>query len=341
MILDLDDPTAPRPLGRTTYAPAEEGSAHSVDLADGGRVLIQADEVFDVEFKVVRVESPPSLAGPLRAGGALPAPPYEDTTSVTAELAYLGRGCPAGDWVSLFPGPGAEALDADDPYPIDPGGRIALLDRGACPFATKVARAEAAGAVGAVFVNRVDNQLTPISLDRGPLGAFQISRAAGERLKAELATGRPVEVTLAADLREYQDFGGLRFWDIADPAQPRALGSVQTPRSRVDRAHGPAEPGQFSVHNPVVQGDLLFVSWYSDGVRVLDTGDPGAPSEVAAWIPTGRDMPGAVRNSLGEGPTIWGIAVEGNLVVASDVNSARSAAWSGSLHARATRGNPP
>jgi hypothetical protein len=77
----------------------------------------------------------------------------------------------------------------------------------------------------------------------------------------------------------------------------------------------------FSAHNPVVQGDLLFVSWYSDGVRVLDIRDPTEPREVASWMPPAAAAPGAARSSLGAGPMVWGVAVEGDLVVASDVNS--------------------
>src|SRR5439155_215262 len=84
----------------------------------------------------------------------------------------------------------------------------------------------------------------------------------------------PWPVTRTEDLRGHHDFGGLHFWDVADPARPRALSSFRTPRSQVDRAAGPAEPGVFSAHNPVVQGDLLFVSWFSDGVRVVDVRDP-------------------------------------------------------------------
>jgi hypothetical protein len=318
VILDLADPAAPRPLGRTGFAPGEEGNAHSVDLAHDERVLVQADEVLEVEVGALRVDGPPGVAGPIAAGGTLPAPPWEETAAVTGELADLGRGCPAGDWTAQL---GAEArLDVADPYAHDPRGRIALLERGLCPFADKLERAKAAGALGSVIINTAEGPLTPSSPQGSPVGAFGIPRSAGERLKAELAAGRPVVVTLGADLRAYQDYGGLRFWDIADPARPRAVGAFRTARSRVDRARGPAEPGPFSAHNPVVQGDLLFVSWTGDGVRVVDIRDPAAPREVAAWVPPVGEAPGAVRSDLGQGPAVWGVAVEGDLVVASDTN---------------------
>jgi hypothetical protein len=316
-ILDLADPAAPRLLGRTGFAPDEEGNAHSIDLAYDERVMVEADEVLVVNRQLMQIEGPPNLAGSILAGGALPAPPWNDTTSVTADLVDIGRGCPAGDWTADF-GPAAH-LDVADPYPDDPRGRIVLFERGFCPVATRLDGAKAAGAVGAVVVNTSNRPFAPFS-GTGPLGAKGISRTDGDRLRAELAAGQPVRVTLAGELVEYQDFGGLRFWDIADPARPLPIGTFRTESSRVDRTAGPATPGLFTAHNPIVRGDLLFVSWYSDGVRVVDIHDPAAPRELAAWTPPARAIPDAVRISFTDGPLIWGIAVEGDLIVASEMN---------------------
>ena len=47
VILDISDPTAPAYLGHTTFAPDQEGNAHSSALGRGGRLLIQTDEDFD------------------------------------------------------------------------------------------------------------------------------------------------------------------------------------------------------------------------------------------------------------------------------------------------------
>jgi hypothetical protein len=281
-------------------------------------MMVEADEVLVVDRRLMQIDVPADLAGSVLAGGGLPAPPWEDTNTVTADLTYLGRGCPAGDWTSELGAAGH--LDEADPYPEDPRGRIALLDRGLCSLAVKLDRAHAAGAVGAVIVNTSNRPFAPFANNR-PLGAKGISRSDGERLKAELAAGRPVRVTLAGELVEYQDFGGLRFWDIADLAQPQPIGTFRTERSRVDRVDGPSAPGLFTAHNPVVRDDLLFVSWYSDGVRVVDIRDPAAPRELAAWLPPDSVPPNAVRIPFVQGPLIWGIAVEGDLVVASEMSS--------------------
>jgi hypothetical protein len=45
--LDINDPAHPVYLGRTSFAPGDEGNAHSSTEARGGNVLIQADEDFD------------------------------------------------------------------------------------------------------------------------------------------------------------------------------------------------------------------------------------------------------------------------------------------------------
>lgn len=318
VILDLADPAAPRAVGRTRFPPGVEGNAHSVDLARGEQILIEADEILDVTARAVQVDGPPALAGMIAAAGTLPAAPWPETSRVSGALVYLGRGCPAGDWAGQLGGLG-ERVEPADAYAGNPQGRIALIERGACPFSDKIERAKAAGALGAVIINSADAPLAPTG-SGGPLGAFGIPRSDGERLKAALAANQTVEVTLAGDLRGYHDFGGLRFWDLTDPANPRALSTYETPRTHVDPTRGPSEEGRFTAHNPVVRGNLLFVSWFSDGVRVLDIADPANPREVASWVPPARERQRAVPTYLGEGPQVWGVDIAGDLVVVSDIN---------------------
>ena len=64
------------------------------------------------------------------------------------QTVYVGRGC------------------TDDPYLADPAGKVALIDRGACFFGTKVARAEAAGAIGVIVIN--------VPGGSAPLGDFRV-----------------------------------------------------------------------------------------------------------------------------------------------------------------------
>src|SRR5437763_3759569 len=163
VIFDLADPTAPRLLGRTAFPAGDQGNAHSVDLFPNGTVIVEADEVLDTEEIALRVESPPAVAGMLSAAGGIPGAPWPDTRTVTAEVVYLGRGCPAGDWTVQLGEQGGRVAEPDA-YPRSPTGQIAMIDRGTCPFAAKVERAKAEGAVGAIIVNTADNPITPSSV---------------------------------------------------------------------------------------------------------------------------------------------------------------------------------
>src|SRR5436305_1368439 len=62
IVLDIADPTNPRYLGRTTFAPDEEGNAHSVAEARGGALLVAADENFTPSRLSFAVAAPESLA---------------------------------------------------------------------------------------------------------------------------------------------------------------------------------------------------------------------------------------------------------------------------------------
>ena len=76
---------------------------------------------------------------------------------------------------------------------VDPGasGKVALIDRGACPFSQKVANAKDAGAVGVIIINNVAGD--PIAMARtagfdDDLPAVMISKNDGAALRASGAT---------------------------------------------------------------------------------------------------------------------------------------------------------
>ncbi|MFG3379967.1 M28 family peptidase [Streptomyces sp. NPDC047999] len=109
----------------------------------------------------------------------------------------------------------AVPVDADGTTGCEPGdyaegaftGRIALVKRGGCAFATKQQRAADAGAIGAVIYNNIDTGYGPLSgtlsdpsAARIPTGG--ISLADGERLAAEAARG---PVALRFEIRQLQE----------------------------------------------------------------------------------------------------------------------------------------
>jgi hypothetical protein len=86
------------------------------------------------------INSPPAIAGSYTNTARLAFAPVN--TAVTADVVYVGRGCPAN---SISPGSPA------DPYLANPSGKIALIDRGACAVSLKIDAATNAGAVGVLI----------------------------------------------------------------------------------------------------------------------------------------------------------------------------------------------
>ena len=307
VILDIIDPARPHYLGRTSFPVGAEGNAHSVDEGQDGSLLIQADEDFSPFGTVI---TSTALTESRSVAEASFSPRLVDlpTKQVAGDVVHVGRGCPAGP-----PGGG----EPEDPYLADAEGKIALIERGKCPFDAKVARAQQAGASAAIIYNSDDNRdsLVAMSGERSvtlgdgsavaiSIPAIFITRDTGLALRDALT---PVTARLTA---EFNGWGYLRFFDIRDPAAPVALGMFATEKTTEESA---AEQGMWSVHNPEVQGTLLFASWYNDGIRVIDIADPSAPREIASW--TGAGAPD------GAPPVdIWSVVPHGDLLVASDLN---------------------
>ena len=88
------------------------------------------------------INSPASIAGSYPNTATVDWAPVG--AGVTGDVAFVGRGCPAG---SIIP-PGT---NPDDPYLDNPAGKVALIDRGACAVSLKVDRAAKAGAIGVLI----------------------------------------------------------------------------------------------------------------------------------------------------------------------------------------------
>jgi hypothetical protein len=82
--------------------------------------------------------------------------------------------------------------------------------------------------------------------------------------------------------------------------------------------------GFYSVHNNVVVGEVDVVSWYSDGVRIVSLAHARRPRSIGYFVPPARrDPQGFWRapNGARAFPLVWGVAVQGDLVYASDINT--------------------
>ncbi len=109
-------------------------------------------------------------------------------------------------------------------------------------------------------------------------------------------------------------WGGLRIWDLQDPGRPTQIGQFLTENAASGR---PGGAFQYTIHNPIVRGTTAYLSWYGDGLRVLDIADPTNPREIASFVPP------AAADPYGYFPTsamVWGVYSEGDLVLLSDIN---------------------
>lgn len=134
------------------------------------------------------VNSPAAIAATIRNTETVGWAPID--RDVTADVAFVGRGCPAG---SISP------TNPDDPYQADPAGKIALIDRGACAVSLKVDRAAKAGALGVVLGLVAPGD--PISFSFGGGTTFVptliITQADSNRIKAQLTAGAIVNATIS------------------------------------------------------------------------------------------------------------------------------------------------
>jgi len=305
--LDISDPSSPVFVGRTSFAPGEEGNAHSVDEAKSGNVLVQADEDFS-PFQAQFTSN--AFAGTRPVVEASFTPPISDSPGreMTGEVVHVGRGCPEGSITGTNPA---------DPYLADPAGKLALIERGACRFDHKVARAQQAGATGVIVYNHAGGGEAlvlmggnnPTLMPDGSLVPITIPAVFVQRSTGLLLVGGTPPVTARA-AAVFNGWGYLRFFNMKDPANPRQISTFATPNTNNEAV---ATQGTWSVHNPEVRGNFVYASWYSDGVRVIDISKPSSPREVGSW--TGAGAPAAAP-----AVNIWSVVPHGDLLLASDRN---------------------
>jgi hypothetical protein len=117
-------------------------------------------------------------------------------------------------------------------------------------------------------------------------------------------------------------FGYLRVYDYSKLDAPKQIGSYETPNASGSKD---VNAGDYTIHNPLISGTNLYVSWYTDGIRVLDTKDPRNVREVAYFVPPSVNNPvqPSQRGTLTNATQVWGVAYDEarRLVYASDMNS--------------------
>lgn len=111
-------------------------------------------------------------------------------------------------------------------------------------------------------------------------------------------------------------WGYPRFFDISDPADPVQLSTFELPSTRATPG-----PGFFTVHDPKVRGNLAYLSWYAEGVVILDITNPAEPRKAAQFVPEPAADPRGFFFPGEKFANVWGVFIERDYVIASDINS--------------------
>jgi hypothetical protein len=302
VLLDISDPASPEVIS-IAIDPVNgsldgEVNSHSVWPSKDGTIVVEGEEDFNAWVTI----QPP---GNLTFGTGTPTTPLPGTavsTSTGDDLqgSQTGNdGTVDADSLEVTSGPlagntyPAIELAGDQPKFADVGpisgdivwigracnvdpilnpaeigdGGIAVVRRGACTFREKNFNAAAAGADAIVISNNATND-TPWS--------------------------------------------GIRIWDYSDPENPVLASTFDTTCSASPTPIPECDPfGTYSVHNVIVEttGNKVkaYLSWYYDGMLVLDVTDPYNPKEMARYF----DNSSAFLESNGGQPhDFWGVGKE-------------------------------
>jgi subtilisin family serine protease len=162
------------------------------------------------------INSPANIAGTYTNTATLSFAPVN--TTVTGNVVYIGRGCPAG---SINPGSPA------DPYLANPSGAIALIDRGACAVSLKIDAAARAGAIGVLIGLVAPGDAITFSNGGGTqfVPSLVIIQSYSNTIKTAISGGSTVNATispndaisLAGDIASYSSRGPNYSYNMLKP----------------------------------------------------------------------------------------------------------------------------
>ena len=83
--------------------------------------------------------------------------------------------------------------------------------------------------------------------------------------------------------------GPLRTWDVTDPTNPKLLCTYELPESATPYDTNVVRFGTHQLREKVDTDNLLYVTWFAGGLRIMDIGDPANPKERGYFIPKPGD----------------------------------------------------
>ncbi len=301
VLLDISDPTDPSVI--SVAIDAVNGSldgevnSHSVWPSEDGTIVVEGEE----DFSAWEASIPPgnlTLDAPVPGDPTIPATAISTLAGDDFETNQTGNdGTTDGTTVEVTSGPLAGnsypaielATAAGSPTFADTGsltGELVFIGQ-ACPG---------------------DPILNAGSVDPGDIAVARRGACFFED-KANTAAGLGAAAVIIANNQASSPWSGLRVWDYSDPTNPVLASTFDTTCSASTAPGGACDPaGTYSSHNVIVEdtGNKVkaYVSWYSDGMLVLDVTDPYNPVEVGRFLDASTN--GGLPNDF------WGVYKEPN-----------------------------
>jgi len=290
VLLDISDVTNPTivsvALDPTNGSIDGEVNSHAVWPSEDGAIVVEGEE----DFSVFEGNTPflgslqflntiPGVGTSTNSGNALEVSPTGNAGTLTATTLSVTSGSLAGSTFVVL-----EMVENN--HPLGAGsvsGNLVWIGR-ACD--------------GDVF----DNALSAGDIAIARRGACFFSD------KAANAAAAGAAAIVIANNQDDSVWSGLRIWDYSDETNPVLMSTFDTVCSAnpSDTSCDPA--GSYSVHNVVVETKgnktKAYISWYSDGMLVLDVSDPANPVEVARFLDDSTN--GGAPNDF------WGVYKETN-----------------------------
>jgi len=300
VLLDISDVTDPSlvsvALNVADGSLDGEVNSHAAWPSEDGSIVVEGEEDFSAFEDIFEITSGPD-AGEYPAAEGLFTTPIISLPGgeMAGPTTYVGLGCST---VVAAP-----TLDT-----------IALIQRGDCLFDLKATNAIDAGYAGMVVFNdaaRGDSLVSMVGDARALPGVF-VGHSTGLKTAVAATAGDLVigaaGESVSASTAVPNAWSGLRIWDYSDPANPVLASTFNTVCSAdpIDISCDPR--GTYSAHNVIVettdQGQVkAYISWYTDGVVVIDVTDPYHPEEVGRFHREGTEF----EEENGGIQDVWGI----------------------------------